>query len=65
MQVTGQSTAVQADLEAQGVDRHYGAHHAVRAVSLPVERGNCFSIPGPSGCGKTALLRMIAGFIAP
>jgi spermidine/putrescine transport system ATP-binding protein len=54
-----------ADLQADGVAKHYGAHRAVDTLSFSVERGSFFSILGPSGCGKTTLLRLIAGFIAP
>jgi peptide/nickel transport system ATP-binding protein len=35
-------------------------HHAVRDVSLRLERGSCFGVVGESGSGKTTLSRMIA-----
>jgi len=53
------------DLELVGVTKRFGAHTAVNAVDLNIERGRFFSILGPSGCGKTTLLRLIAGFIQP
>ena len=40
----------------------YGAHVALKDVSLDIERGAFFTLLGPSGCGKTTLLRAIAGF---
>lgn len=47
------------------VSKRYGAMHAVRNVSLTVDRGELLALLGPSGCGKTTTLRMIAGFVAP
>jgi spermidine/putrescine transport system ATP-binding protein len=55
----------QPDLQASRVAKHYGAFHAVEALSFSVARGSFFSILGPSGCGKTTLLRMVAGFLRP
>ncbi len=57
--------AVQPDLQATRVAKHYGAFRAVDDLSFSVARGSFFSILGPSGCGKTTLLRMIAGFLEP
>jgi len=38
--------------------------HAVKALSMAVERGEIVALLGSSGCGKTSTLRMIAGFEA-
>jgi multiple sugar transport system ATP-binding protein len=43
------------------VEKHYGAFHAIRGVSLDVEPGEFVVMVGPSGCGKSTLLRAIAG----
>ncbi len=40
-------------------------HHAVRGVSLEVERGQFYTLLGPSGCGKTTTLRCVAGLEEP
>ena len=48
-------------LELKGVEKYYGAVHAIRGIDLAVERGEFIVFVGPSGCGKSTLLRMIAG----
>ncbi len=37
----------------------YGAHRAVKDVSLPIHAGEALALIGPSGCGKTTLLRTL------
>jgi iron(III) transport system ATP-binding protein len=49
----------------RGLSRSFGDVHAVRELSLDIERGELLSVLGPSGCGKTTLLRLIAGFERP
>ena len=41
------------------------AIHAVRQVSLTVERGNVLVLLGPNGSGKSTLLRLIATMLLP
>ncbi len=42
-----------------------GPVHALKDVSLDVERGEFVSFIGPSGCGKTTFLRCVAALEAP
>ncbi len=54
-----------ASIDLQGVEKRYGAHHAVRALDMHIEDGEFLVLLGPSGCGKTTTLNMIAGLDAP
>ncbi|HET9822161.1 MAG TPA: ABC transporter ATP-binding protein [Burkholderiaceae bacterium] len=49
-------------VQLRQIRKAYGAHVALKDVSLEIERGAFFTLLGPSGCGKTTLLRAIAGF---
>ncbi|MEP2642301.1 ABC transporter ATP-binding protein [Roseobacter sp.] len=42
-----------------------GPVHALKGVSLTIEKGDFVSFIGPSGCGKTTFLRCIAGLETP
>jgi len=46
----------------RNVSKVYDGQHALRDVSLDVQRGEFLTILGPSGCGKTTILRLVAGF---
>jgi ABC-type histidine transport system ATPase subunit len=52
-------------LEIEGLDVHYGGIHALRGVSLKVERGEIVTLIGANGAGKTTTLRAISGLIKP
>jgi putative ABC transport system ATP-binding protein len=41
------------------------AVHALRGVSLDVEKGDYLAIVGPSGCGKSSLLNLLGAIDAP
>ena len=51
-------------LEVSDLNKHFGGLHAVKNVSLSVERGEIVGILGPNGAGKTTLYNLLTGFIA-
>ncbi|MBL0420043.1 ABC transporter ATP-binding protein [Ramlibacter sp. AW1] len=48
-------------LAVRGLNKHYGALHVTRDVSLTLERGARHAIIGPNGAGKTTLIHQISG----
>ncbi len=52
-------------IEAIGLEKSFGAVHAVRGLSLSVRRGEVFGLLGPNGAGKTTSLEMLEGLIRP
>jgi putative ABC transport system ATP-binding protein len=56
-------------VEASDLVRRYGdgdtAVHALRGVSLGVERGKLTAVMGPSGSGKSTLMHILAGLDKP
>jgi branched-chain amino acid transport system ATP-binding protein len=52
-------------LEVSGIDAYYGHVHALRGVSLNVEKGEVVALIGSNGAGKTTTLRTISGLMHP
>src|SRR3712207_9284834 len=61
--------SVDAVIEAAGLTRTYGegeaAVHALRGVSLGIERRRLTAVMGPSGSGKSTLMHILAGLDRP
>ena len=41
------------------VNVFYGSYHAVKDVTIPIERGKITAFIGPSGCGKSTVIKTI------
>lgn len=52
-------------LEIEMLNVRYGAIHALRDVTLYVEKGEIVTIVGANGAGKSSLLRTISGLVRP
>jgi simple sugar transport system ATP-binding protein len=49
-------------LELRGIDKHFGAVHANRAVSLAVAGGTVHGLIGENGAGKSTLMNIVYGY---
>jgi len=52
-------------LELNNVNTYYGKIHALKSISLTVERGEIVTLIGSNGAGKTTTLRTISGLLRP
>lgn len=50
-------------IEVKELDKWYGKNHALRQVTLSVERGEIFGFLGANGAGKSTLIRCLLGLI--
>ncbi len=50
-------------LQVSGLNRYFGAFHAVQDVSFDVARGEVFGLLGANGAGKTTTFRMLCGLL--
>jgi ribose transport system ATP-binding protein len=58
-----QSTANIVSLD--GVEKHFGAVHALAGVDLAVGAGECLGLVGHNGAGKSTLMHVLAGTTVP
>lgn len=52
-------------VETRGLTRDFGAHRAVDALDLRVERAEVVGLLGHNGAGKTTTVRLLAGVLTP
>ncbi len=43
----------------QGLNLHYGSHHALKGISAELYKNEITALIGPSGCGKSTFLRCL------
>lgn len=56
---------VEAVVEARGLVKCYGKHHALTGLDLRVPRGSIYGLLGPNGAGKSTTLRVLLGLVRP
>jgi branched-chain amino acid transport system ATP-binding protein len=52
-------------LEVNNIHTYYGNIHALKGISLVVEKGEIVTLIGANGAGKTTTLRTISGLLRP
>jgi branched-chain amino acid transport system ATP-binding protein len=52
-------------LEIKDLDVYYGGIHALKGVSMRVDKGEVVTLIGANGAGKTTTLRAISGLVRP
>jgi branched-chain amino acid transport system ATP-binding protein len=52
-------------LEVQDVNTYYGKIHALKSVSIHVEKGEIVTIIGANGAGKSTMLKTTSGLLTP
>ena len=52
-------------IEARGLTKSFGNHHALRGIDLKVDRGEHLTIFGPNGAGKTTLVKILSTLVKP
>jgi branched-chain amino acid transport system ATP-binding protein len=52
-------------LEVKNIHSYYGNIHALKGISLTVEKGEIVTLIGANGAGKTTTLRTISGLLHP
>lgn len=52
-------------LEVENIHTYYGNIHALKGISLTVDKGEIVTLIGANGAGKTTTLRTISGLLKP
>ncbi len=52
-------------LQVENLHVYYGGIHALKGISLKVEKGQIVTLIGANGAGKTTTLRTIVGLVTP
>ena len=52
-------------LNVENVHTYYGNIHALKGISLTIDKGEIVTLIGGNGAGKTTTLRTICGLLKP
>ncbi|WP_343314986.1 ABC transporter ATP-binding protein [Brucella sp. BE17] len=52
------------EIRLDRMSRSFGAHNALKDVTLSIRKGEFIALLGPSGCGKSTALNCIAGLLS-
>src|SRR5436189_2244146 len=52
-------------VDLDGVEKHFGAVHALDGVDFAVAAGECVGLVGHNGAGKSTLMHVLAGTLSP
>jgi ABC-2 type transport system ATP-binding protein len=52
-------------IQVTDLGKTYGAHPALKSVTLEIQAGDMFGLIGPNGAGKTTLIRILATLLQP
>jgi ABC-type sugar transport system ATPase subunit len=58
-------TTTSQHLVATGISKHFGGVHALRDITLTIERGSVHAFVGENGAGKSTFGKLIAGLHSP
>src|SRR3954449_2794081 len=52
-------------VDLDGVEKHFGAVHALDGVDFAVAPGECVGLVGHNGAGKSTMMHVLAGTLSP
>jgi ABC-type sugar transport system ATPase subunit len=52
-------------IEVRGLDKRYGAVHALKAVDFEIREGEVVGLIGANGAGKSTLVKVLSGQVVP
>jgi ABC-2 type transport system ATP-binding protein len=63
--MTGSPGSSASMISIEGLNKKYGATHAVRGISFEVPKGQVVGFLGPNGAGKSTTMKILTGYVEP